>query len=132
MYQHITVYEEVGHGGSATVPSDVQDILCVDMGCVGEGLGCDEKKVSICAKDSRGPYSYELVGELIAAAKKADLNYAVDVYPHYGSDAEAALAAGYDVRHGLIGAGVYASHGYERSHREGVRNTFLLLKEYLG
>lgn len=132
VYQHITVYEEVGHGGSATVPSDVQDILCVDMGCVGEGLGCDEKKVSICAKDSRGPYSYELVGELIAAAKKADLNYAVDVYPHYGSDAEAALAAGYDVRHGLIGAGVYASHGYERSHREGVRNTFLLLKEYLG
>lgn len=132
VYQHITVYEEVGHGGAASIPEDVTDILCVDMGCVGDGLLCDERKVSICAKDSRGPYNYEMVGELIAAAKRAKLDFAVDVYPHYGSDAEAALGAGCDVRHGLIGAGVYASHGYERSHKDGVRNTFLLLKEYLG
>lgn len=46
-------------------------------------------------------------------------------------DADAALGAGYDLRHGLIGAGVYASHGYERSHVDGVKNTFELLKEYL-
>ena len=52
------------------------------------------------------------------------------MYPHYGSDAEAALSAGYDVRHGLIGAGVYASHGYERSHVEGVENTLKLLWQY--
>lgn len=132
IYQHITVYEEVGHGGSASIPADVSDILCVDMGCVGEGLSCDERKVSICAKDSRGPYSYEMVGELIEAARRVKADFAVDVYPHYGSDAEAGLAAGNDVRHALIGAGVYASHGYERSHVDGVRNTFLLLQGYLG
>ena len=73
-----------------------------------------------------------MVRGLIAAARRAGADYAVDVYPHYGSDVEATLRAGYDLRHGLIGAGVYASHGYERSHRDGVENTFKLLKAYLG
>lgn len=132
IYQHITVFEEVGHGGSASIPEGVTEVLSVDMGCVGDGLSCDETKVSICAKDSRGPYHYEVVTGLIRAAREQKLDYAVDVYPHYGSDADAALTAGYDVRHGLIGAGVYASHGYERSHRDGVENTFALLCAYLG
>lgn len=131
VYHNITVYEEVGHGACGTVPEDVTEILCVDMGCVGDGLGCGERQVSICAKDSRGPYTYEVVGDLIEAAKNADLDFVVDVYPHYSSDADAALMAGYDVRHGLIGAGVYASHGYERSHVDGVKNTLALLQEYL-
>lgn len=132
IYQHITVFEEVGHGGSASVPADVTELLAVDMGCVGEGLGCKETQVSICAKDSGGPYHYDVVTGLVNAAKQAGLDFAVDVYPHYGSDAEATLRAGYDCRHGLIGSGVYASHGYERSHKKGVENTFGLLKAYLG
>lgn len=131
VYQHITVYEEVGHGACGTVPAGVTEILSVDMGCVGNGLNCTERQVSICAKDSRGPYNYEVVGNLIAAAKEAELDFAVDVYPYYGSDADAALSAGYDVKHGLIGPGVYASHGYERSHKDGVKNTFELLKAYI-
>lgn len=132
IYQHITVFEEVGHGGSASVPDDVTEILSVDMGCVGDGLGCKETQVSICAKDSGGPYHYDVVTALVNAAKSAGLDFTVDVYPHYGSDAEAALQAGYDCRHGLIGSGVYASHGYERSHIKGMENTFGLLKAYLG
>lgn len=131
IYQHITVYEEVGHGGAASIPDGVTEVISVDMGCVGEGLTCDETKVSICAKDSRGPYNYDVVTGLIRTAKEKKLDYAVDVYPYYGSDADVALTAGYDVRHGLIGAGVYASHGYERSHKDGVRNTFELLCGYL-
>ena len=130
-YIHITVYEEVGHGGAASLPSGVTEAISVDMGCVGDGLSCTERQVSICAKDSGGPYSYEVVGRLIEAAKREGADYAVDVYPHYGSDVEATLSAGADVRHGLIGAGVYASHGYERSHRDGVLNTLKLLKGYL-
>ena len=122
----------MGHGGAASVPQGVTELLAVDMGCVGEGLNCHEYQVSICAKDSGGPYSYDLVSQLIAVAKKENLDFAVDVYPHYGSDAEAALTAGHDVRHGLIGPGVYASHGYERSHRDGVKNTLELLQAYLG
>ena len=130
VYLHFTVYEEVGHGAAASVPEDVVELLSVDMGCVGEGLQCTEREVSICAKDSGGPYDYAVTTALVEAAKAAGAAYAVDVYPHYGSDAEAALSAGYDVRHGLIGAGVYASHGYERSHVEGVENTLKLLWQY--
>ena len=130
-YVHVTVYEEVGHGGSGSVPAGVTEAISVDMGCVGNGLQCTERQVSICAKDSGGPYSYVVVGKLIEAAKATDADYAVDVYPHYGSDVEATLRAGFDIRHGLIGAGVYASHGYERSHIDGVYNTLKVLCGYL-
>ena len=132
VYVHVTVYEEVGHGGAASVPAGVTEAISVDMGCVGEGLRCTERQVSLCAKDSGGPYSYEVLGKLIDAAQREGADYAVDVYPHYGSDVEATLSAGHDLRHGLIGAGVYASHGYERSHADGVHNTLLVLKGYLG
>ena len=131
VYVHVTVYEEVGHGGSASVPAGVTEAISVDMGCVGNGLRCTERQVSICAKDSGGPYSYEVVGKLIEAAKKTNADYAVDVYPFYGSDVEATLRSGVDIRHGLIGAGVYASHGYERSHMDGVYNTLKVLAGYL-
>ena len=127
---HVTVYEEVGHGGSASVPAGITEAISVDMGCVGAGLQCTEKQVSICAKDSGGPYSYEVVGKLIDAAKKSGADYA-DVYPYYGSDVEATLRSGVDIRHGLIGAGVYASHGYERSHMDGVYNTLKVIAGYL-
>ena len=126
-----TVYEEVGHG-AAFVPADTCEMISVDMGCVGDDLGCTERMVSICAKDSGGPYNYELVSALADTAKRLSLDYAIDVYPHYGSDVEATLRAGYDIRHGLIGPGVYASHNYERSHMDGVRNTYELLRAYVG
>ena len=130
-YIHVTVYEEVGHGGASSVPAGVTEAVSVDMGCVGEGLQCTEKQVSICAKDSAGPYSYEVVGKLITAAKATGADYAVDVYPLYSSDVDVTLGAGFDIRHGLIGPGVYASHGYERSHMDGVYNTLKVLCGYL-
>ena len=130
-YAHITVYEEVGHGGCASVPAGVTEALVVDMGCVGEDLDCTERMVSICAKDSSGPFCREIVLKLIDAAERSGAKYAVDVYPHYSSDVATTLRAGSDVKHGLIGAGVYASHGYERSHRDGVENTLKLLISYL-
>lgn len=132
VYAHITSFEEVGHGGSASVPQGVTEAISVDMGCVGEGLDCDEHMVSICAKDSHGPYHAGMVRGLIEAAERMGANYAVDVYPHYGSDVEATLRAGYDIRHGLIGAGVYASHGYERSHVDGAVATLKVLAGYVG
>ncbi|WBY64683.1 M42 family metallopeptidase [Thermocaproicibacter melissae] len=131
VYVFITVYEEVGHGACGALPVDAKEIISVDMGCVGEGLACTERMVSICVKDSQGPYDYDVTTELIRCAESAKLDFAVDVYPHYGSDADAALAAGYDLKHGLIGAGVYASHGYERSHIDGVNNTLKLLQQYI-
>ena len=124
-----TVHEEVGHGG-CVMPA-VDELLAVDMGCVGEDLNCTEYQVSICAKDSSGPYDYSMTGELIDLCQKHQLDYAVDVYPFYGSDAGAALRSGRDIRYALIGAGVYASHGYERSHVKGVENTLRLIEKYV-
>jgi len=130
-YALVTVYEEVGHGGSTSIPADVTEAISVDMGCVGEGLQCTERQVSICAKDSGGPYDYDVTDRLVNAAKNEGADYAIDIYPFYGSDVEATLSAGYDVKHGLIGPGVYASHGYERSHIEGVYSTMKVLKGYM-
>lgn len=131
VYMHFTIFEEVGHGGSGSCPADVTEAWSVDMGCVGEGLSCTEHEVSICAKDKGGPYNYEVVSRQIELAKKHKIGFAVDTYPFYCSDVEATLSAGNDVRHGLIGPGVYASHGYERSHKDGVKNTFELIRVYL-
>ena len=131
VYALITTYEEVGHGGSTSIPSDVKEAISIDMGCVGEGLQCNERQVSICAKDSGGPYDKGIVDRLVNAAIKENADYAIDIYPYYGSDVEATLSAGYDIRHGLIGSGVYASHGYERSHIDGVYATLKTIKGYL-
>ena len=126
-----TVYEEIGHGGASGFPEGLTEMMSVDMGCVGEGLTCTERQVSICAKDGGGPYNYDCVTNLIQAAKKAGADYAVDVYHYYSSDVDVSLRAGYDVRHSLIGPGVYASHGYERTRIDGLTNTFDLLEAYL-
>lgn len=126
-----TVYEEIGFGASAGIPDFIEDLLAVDMGCVGDHMNCTEKQVSICAKDNGGAYNRSMVRELLDVAKEKKIDYAMDIYPHYGSDAGAALRAGVDARHALIGPGVYASHGYERSHVEGLRQTSDLIAGYI-
>ena len=127
---HLTVYEEVGHGG-ATIPWDLSELLAVDMGCVGLDLTCTEEQVSICAKDSAGPYDYDMVSRLVALAKEGGVDYAVDVYPHYSSDVAVAWKAGSDAKAALIGPGVQASHGMERTHFHGMRETIKLIALYL-
>lgn len=131
VYGLVTVYEEVGHGGSTSIPAGITEAISVDMGCVGSGIQCTETQVSICAKDSGGPYDYTVTDKLVKAAQAEKADYAIDVYPYYGSDVEATLRAGYDIRHGLIGPGVYASHGYERSHVDGVYATMQVIKGFL-
>jgi len=127
----ISNYEEVGFGGS-WVPDEVAELLGVDMGCVGEDLGGDEYKVSICAKDASVPYDYEMTNRLIAISKKKKLDYVVDVFPHYGSDVGAALKGGKNIRGALIGPGIHASHGTERTHVESLKQTLALIEGYIG
>ncbi|MFL0165766.1 MULTISPECIES: M42 family metallopeptidase [Clostridium] len=126
----ISTYEEVGHGASY-IPSDIAEMIAVDMGCIGDDLTCSEYDVSICAKDSGGPYDYNMVTKLINLAKDNELKYAVDIYPMYGSDVGAALRGGNDIRGALIGPGVHASHGMERTHYSALENTIKLLYFYL-
>ena len=127
----VTMYEEVGHGASF-IPSEIVKMLCVDMGCIGKDLSCTEHQVSICAKDSHGPYDYDFTTELINLAKQNNLDYAVDIYPYYGSDVGAMWSAGHDVPGALIGTGVHASHGMERTHVDGIMNTLSLILLFLG
>jgi len=123
------VTEETGQGVAGYPP--FEDLIIVDMGVVGDGVAGDEFSVSICAKDSSGPYNYELTQELISVAKQNSLAYKVDVFPYYGSDGSAVLASGYDARVALIGPGIGASHGYERTHEEALISSELLIRKYL-
>ncbi|HHU56206.1 MAG TPA: M42 family metallopeptidase [Acholeplasmataceae bacterium] len=125
----ISTFEEVGHGAS-NIP-EVDELISVDMGCIGLDLNCTEYDVSICAKDSSGPYDYDITTNLIEICKKMNINYAVDIYPFYSSDASAALRAGNNIKAALIGPGVSASHGMERTHWHAVLNTLKLLIAYI-
>lgn len=129
LYMMFTIYEEVGHGASAGHPAGITDMVAVDMGVVHEDLTCDELKLSICAKDSSGPYNYDLTNDLVKIAEDLKLDYGLDIYPFYGSDASAAVASDYDYRHALVGCGVAASHGYERTHEKAIQSLFDLLAE---
>lgn len=131
VYFLFTTYEEVGHGGASGYPADVAEFLVLDMGCVGDDLGTNEFKVSICAKDSAGPFDYDMTTRLVRLAESLGVPFAVDIYPQYSSDVAVALKAGLDARHGLIGPGVFASHGYERAHREGVEAAMRLAAGYM-
>ncbi len=125
-----STYEEVGHGASH-IPPNIDELISVDMGCIGEDLACTEYDVSICAKDSSGPYDYTLTTDLISLAKNNNLSYAVDIYPMYSSDVSASLRAGHDIKGALIGPGVHASHGMERTHYQAIENTMQLIFAYI-
>jgi putative aminopeptidase FrvX len=124
-------YEEVGHGSCVGIPDSAEELLVLDMAVIGNGCSGREDAVSICVKDSTGPYDFNVTNKLRELAKKNKINYVTDIYPHYGSDGSAALSAGYDVRVGLIGPGVSASHGVERTHEKGLIETYELTKAYI-
>lgn len=124
-------YEEVGHGACAGIPDSVKELLVVDMGVVGKDVTGTETAVSICAKDSSGPYDYHFRKHLTELAIKNNIPYKIDIFPYYGSDGSAALKAGYDIRVGLIGPGVAASHGNERTHLKGITAARDLLLAYI-
>lgn len=126
----ISTYEEVGHG-AAYIPADITEFIAVDMGALGDDLSGSERHVSICAKDSSGPYDYGMTTKLIELAKREELPYAVDIYPQYGSDATAALRGGSNIRAALVGPGVHASHGMERTHADAIVGTAALLLAYV-
>jgi putative aminopeptidase FrvX len=124
-------YEEVGHGSSTGIPASAKELLVLDMAVVGDGCTGREDCVSICVKDSSGPYDFTVSEKLRKLAEKNKINYVIDIYPYYGSDGSAAVRSGYDVRVGLIGPGVSASHGVERTHEKGLEATYKLTKAYI-
>ncbi|MDN7244365.1 M42 family metallopeptidase [Planococcus shenhongbingii] len=128
---YISNNEEIGYGGNSNIPPQTAEYIAVDMGAIGDGQASDEYTVSICAKDSSGPYHYGLTRHLIDLAKKNNIEYKVDIYPYYSSDASAAVGAGLDVKHALFGPGIEASHSYERTHIDSLKAAAALLEAYV-
>ena len=124
-------YEEVGHGGTVGYSDTIKELLVIDMGVLGTGCEGNEQSCSICVKDSSGPYDYDFRKTLVELAVKNKIPYKLDVYPFYGSDGSAALRAGNDFRVALIGPGVAASHGVERTHVKGIEATIDLCLCYI-
>lgn len=123
--------EEIGYGGNSNISDKVVEYLAVDMGAMGDDQQTDEYTVSICVKDGSGPYHLGLRNHLVALCQEKEIPYQLDIYPYYGSDASAAMKAGADVRHGLLGAGIESSHAYERTHQDSIDATEQLVTEYL-
>ncbi|KGX85020.1 M42 family metallopeptidase [Pontibacillus marinus] len=128
---YISNNEEIGYGGNASIPEETVEYLAVDMGAIGDGQTTTEYVVSICAKDSSGPYHYLLRQHLVKLAQKENVDYEIDIYPYYGSDASAAIRSGADVKHALIGPGIDASHAFERTHQRSLEHTYNLLHAYV-
>ncbi|MBI5351920.1 MAG: M42 family metallopeptidase [Chloroflexi bacterium] len=131
VYFHISNYEEVGHGAAAGIPSEVAELISVDMAVVGEGQASDEFHATLCTKDGGGPYHFELNNKMRTLAEKHNIPYKTDVYTFYGSDGEAFWRAGGDVALSLIGPGIDASHNYERAHMDGLNATTNWIMAYL-
>ncbi|WP_227395720.1 M42 family metallopeptidase [Jeotgalibacillus aurantiacus] len=123
--------EEIGYGGNSNIPVETVEYLAVDMGALGDGQASDEFTVSICAKDSSGPYHYGLRKHLVRLAEEHQIDYKIDLYNYYGSDASAAVRSGADIKHALIGAGVDASHANERTHEKSLYHTESLISRYV-
>ena len=128
---YFSVAEEVGNGTISMLPENCFEIAAVDMGALGLGQTSDEFTVSICAKDSTGPFDYKLRNKIVNLAKKNKIPYKVDIYPMYGSDVAGALRTGIDARHILFGPGVDASHSFERVHRDSIDATTELTIRYI-
>ena len=126
-----SVFEEVGHGANSNLPKEAVEYLAVDMGAMGDDQQTDEYTLSICVKDASGPYNYEFRNHLVQLAKYNDIQYKLDIYPYYGSDASAAMRAGAEVKHALLGAGIESSHSYERTHIDSVEQTHRMVDVYL-
>ncbi|MBC7878101.1 MAG: M42 family metallopeptidase [Anaerolineales bacterium] len=131
VYFLISNYEEVGHGAASGIPSDVAELITVDMAVVGHGQESDEFHATLCIKDSGGPYHESLNKKMRALAEKHNIPYKTDVYPFYSSDGEAFWRAGGDVTLSLIGPGIDASHNYERAHMDGLNATTNWIMAYL-
>jgi putative aminopeptidase FrvX len=130
-YILIANYEEVGHGGAAGFPDNLEELLAIDMGALGDGQAGDEFSCSICVKDGGGPYHFDMNEKLRRLAQEFDIQCKVDIYLYYASDGTAYWRAGGCARVGLIGPGVASSHGYERTHQDALYHSAHLIARYL-
>ena len=125
-----TVTEEVGFGASAILDERISEMIGVDIAIPAQGQNSRERGVTIGISDSSGPFDYHLTRKLLELCVEHGIEHQRDVFPYYFSDSAAALRAGYDIRHALVGFGADASHGYERTHLSSLTSIAELLTLY--
>ena len=127
----ISNFEEVGHGSSAGLPDGTVELIAVDMAAVGTGQTSDEFATTVCVKDSRVRMtSSSAAGSSSWRDPMASTAGSISI-PTTSPTSSQALRAGWDVRGGLVGPGVDASHSFERLHRVSLEETARLLLAYL-
>ncbi len=127
----VTIAEEVGLGASHGLNADVAEMVSVDNAVVAPGQTSTETGVTVVMQDSAGPFDYHLTRRLLRLADELGLEVHRDVFTHYRSDIAAALEAGAEMRAALLGFGVDASHGHERTHLDAIRSVAELLAAYV-
>lgn len=129
---YISNYEEMGHGVSSNSISDkVKEMVAIDIAPVGKGQESSEYAVTIAAKDKKSVYDYELRRKLSYIAKENNIDYRVDVFNYYSSDATQSILQGGDFKFACIGPGVDSTHHYERTHILAIENNVKLLVKYI-
>jgi peptidase M42 family hydrolase len=127
----VTIAEEVGHGATHGLDTDVAEMVAVDNAVVAGGQQSREDCANIAMLDSTGPFDYHFSRRLIALCQEHDVPHRRDTYRFYRSDAASAVEAGLEMRTALVGFGVDSSHGHERTHLDGIRSVAELLSLYL-
>ena len=127
----VTIAEEVGHGATHGLDTDVAEMVAIDNAVVAPRQRSREDCANIAMLDSTGPYDYHLSRKLIALCQDHEVEFRRDTFRHYRSDAASAVEAGLEMRTALVGFGVDSSHGHERTHLSGIRAVAELLALYL-
>lgn len=123
-----TISEETGSGASGVLHGDVAEMLTIDTGPSAPGQNTNEFGVTICMKDSTGPFDYHLTRRLLKLCAEHDIRHKRDVFRYYRCDSASAIEAGNDIRTALACFGTDATHGYERCHEK----SLIALGELLG
>lgn len=127
----VTISEEVGHGASHGLHTDVAEMVSVDAAVVAPNQHSTETGVTIAMQDLHGPFDYHLTRKLLRLADDHAIEAHRDVFIHYRSDVASALEAGAETRAALVAFGVDATHGNERTHLDSIRHAAELLALYL-
>lgn len=126
-----TITEETGSGAAAALHWDVSEFVGIDIAPVAPGQQSCEQTATVALQDSGGPYDYHLSRHLLKQAEKHGIPVRRDLFRYYHSDAQSAVAAGHDIRTALLAFGCDATHGYERTHIDGLAALARLICAYL-
>jgi putative aminopeptidase FrvX len=98
----------------------VAELISIDTAVVAQGQTSPRTPSRSSMQDSADPFDYHLTRRLTSRCAAHGIPHERDVFDHYRSDAAAALEAGAATRAALIGVGVDATHGHERTHLDGI------------